>query len=393
MNLVIHDLSEQEWQKVADKYNGWEVISDDGSIKPCVGCFGCWVKTPGECVIKDKYNRMGALIHHADEVVVITRYSYGCFSSFVKNVFDRSIGWVLPYFEKVNGEMHHKMRYQETKTVTFIFRAESFNDEDKEKAKSYVEAVCRNFRCTIKDIRFENESVGVKAEPTHNESKCERVESTHSGKTILLNGSLRGNYANTLKFLNYLNARLDGKAEVINLSNYMFKQDELVKILLSAENIVLGMPLYVDGVPGHVLRIMEKIEDCEIIERTSKKKRIYVVSNMGFYESVQLKNLMSQVKTWSEACGYEYGGGVAIGAGEMLNNFVDPKSSGKGPGKNVTNGLDELAGNIMSTNNQEDIYAECNGFPRSLYMMAANSSWPLDAKKNGLKKKDLLRQL
>lgn len=388
MNLVIHDLSEQEWQKVADKYNGWEVISDDGSIKPCVGCFGCWVKTPGECVIKDKYNRMGALIHHADEVVVITRYSYGCFSSFVKNVFDRSIGWVLPFFEKVNGEMHHKTRYPEEKPITFIFRAESFTEEDKEKAKVYVEAVCRNFRGIIKDLRFENESVGVKAELTHNESKGRESELTHSGKTVLLNGSMRGNKSNSLKFLNYLNARLDGKAEVINLSKYMSKQDELIKILLSAETIVFGMPLYVDGVPGHVLRIMERMEREE-----SVPKRIYVVSNMGFYESVQLKNLMSQVKTWSEACGYEYGGGVAIGAGEMLNMFVDSKSSGKGPGKNVTNGLDELASRIMSTKGAGDIYADCNGFPRSLYMMAANSSWPLDAKKNGLKKKDLLRQL
>ena len=97
MNLIIHDLNEREWTAISEKYKGWEIISDNGTIKPCVGCFGCWLKDPGQCVMKDGYNRMGALIHKADEVVVVSRYTYGGFSSFVKNVFDRSIGWVLPF--------------------------------------------------------------------------------------------------------------------------------------------------------------------------------------------------------------------------------------------------------------------------------------------------------
>ena len=99
MNLVIHDLDEKGWNRIASEYTGWEVVSDNGKIKPCTGCFGCWLKEPGQCVIKDGYDRMGALIHKADSVIVISRYTYGGFSSFIKNVFDRSIGWVLPYFE------------------------------------------------------------------------------------------------------------------------------------------------------------------------------------------------------------------------------------------------------------------------------------------------------
>jgi multimeric flavodoxin WrbA len=66
MNLVIHDMNEEEWNEVSEQYRGWEVISDNGSIKSCVGCFGCWVREPGQCVIKDGYDRMGALIHNAD---------------------------------------------------------------------------------------------------------------------------------------------------------------------------------------------------------------------------------------------------------------------------------------------------------------------------------------
>ena len=136
MNLLIHDLNDDEWKELSADYDGWEIISDNGSIKPCVGCFGCWVKEPGECVIKDGYEKMGALIHRADEIKVISRYTYGGFSSFVKNVFDRSIGWILPYFEIYENEMHHKKRYPEDKPITFIFRGEGFTDDDKEKEEA-----------------------------------------------------------------------------------------------------------------------------------------------------------------------------------------------------------------------------------------------------------------
>ena len=73
MKLLIHDYDKKEWEKAAEKYAGWEVISDRGGIRPCAGCFGCWTKTPGTCVIKDGYEHMGSLIHQADELLVISR--------------------------------------------------------------------------------------------------------------------------------------------------------------------------------------------------------------------------------------------------------------------------------------------------------------------------------
>lgn len=43
--LVIHDLPAGAMPAVKDE-NIIE-ICDDGSIKSCIGCFGCWLKTPG----------------------------------------------------------------------------------------------------------------------------------------------------------------------------------------------------------------------------------------------------------------------------------------------------------------------------------------------------------
>ncbi len=91
MKLVIHDLTAEEWENVKQDYEGDQIISDSGTIRPCVGCFGCWNKTPGQCVLRDGYENMGVLIHQADEIVVISRYTYGGFSGFVKKMFSTGV--------------------------------------------------------------------------------------------------------------------------------------------------------------------------------------------------------------------------------------------------------------------------------------------------------------
>lgn len=58
MTLVIHDLSKEE--AAAFDFKGSRVISDNGRIRNCIGCFGCWVKTPGQCVIHDGYENVGS---------------------------------------------------------------------------------------------------------------------------------------------------------------------------------------------------------------------------------------------------------------------------------------------------------------------------------------------
>ena len=52
MKLLIHDLPEAAFANFASEYEGWEIIAARGDIRPCVGCFGCWVKTPGRCVFQ-----------------------------------------------------------------------------------------------------------------------------------------------------------------------------------------------------------------------------------------------------------------------------------------------------------------------------------------------------
>ncbi len=380
MGLLIHDLSPEEWTKVSREYDGWDIVSDNSSIRPCVGCFSCWNRDPGRCAIKDGYDNMGALIHHADEVVVISRYTYGGFSGFVKNVFDRCLGYVLPQFEVAGGETHHQKRYDEDKSFTFIFYGHDLNDDEKNSARRYVTAVCANIRGHVEDVIFrECEEATVP----------ERKDGRASGRIVLLNGSMRNKSGNSAKLAKQLAARLEKEVDSVDLKDWMKDMPGLVKKLEAAPAIVFCIPLYVDGLPSQVIRLMEKFEQ----EYRGGRKKIYVLANMGLYESGQLVNLFSAVTQWSRKMDFEYCGGLGISAGELIGGLMEMIPFGKGPIRKSSEGMDLLARAINSESKTYDIYAEPKGFPKWLFIQIANVNWDRTARKNGIDPKELYRQL
>jgi multimeric flavodoxin WrbA len=81
------------------------------SIADCLGCFGCWIKTPGECVIGDAAKDIAKKLMHTDLTVFVTPIVFGGYSYELKKILDRQICRELPFFTKVNGEVHHQPRY------------------------------------------------------------------------------------------------------------------------------------------------------------------------------------------------------------------------------------------------------------------------------------------
>ncbi len=84
----------------------------DYEIAHCRGCFDCWVKTPGECIIDDFSRDVAKMVIQSNLVFYLTPVTFGGYSSTLKKVLDRIICLVLPYFTKVEGEYHHKKRYE-----------------------------------------------------------------------------------------------------------------------------------------------------------------------------------------------------------------------------------------------------------------------------------------
>lgn len=155
MRLLIHDLENEDFQKLfSDLSDETMVISDDGSIHHCIGCFGCWIKTPAACVIRDKYGDMGEYLSKCKDVIIISKCCYGGFSPFVKNVLDRSISYIHPYFMIKNGEMHHRPRYNNNIDLEVWFYGENITEKEKLTAQKLVKANSINLDCNVSGITF-----------------------------------------------------------------------------------------------------------------------------------------------------------------------------------------------------------------------------------------------
>lgn len=157
MKLIVHDgdLQYEDWirKNILKDGEEAEIISDNGTIKNCIGCFGCWVKTPGRCVLKDDYNRMGEKMAHADEFLIISRCVYGTYSPFIKNILDRSIPYIHPDFTKREHEIHHKTRYQ-NRLRTRVFFYGKCTQEEQETATKTVKGNMLNFNGILEAVSF-----------------------------------------------------------------------------------------------------------------------------------------------------------------------------------------------------------------------------------------------
>ncbi len=87
--------------------------------------------------------------------------------------------------------------------------------------------------------------------------------------------------------------------------------------LRDAQTVVFGLPLYVDGIPSHVLRFMEKME--AYCKENELHVHVYCIANNGFIEGKQNEPLMQAFEHFCARAGLTWGGGVGIGGGVMLN--------------------------------------------------------------------------
>ena len=150
MKLIITDVKDQ-LLRISGEH---KIIKPEGKIKHCIGCFGCWIKTPGECVIKDGFDRTGCDMGRCEELVIISECLYGGFSSFVKKVQDRAISYVRGDFDIVNNEMRHRRRYKNKMKISAYFYGENITEEEKITAENIVKANAKNFYAVVEKVVF-----------------------------------------------------------------------------------------------------------------------------------------------------------------------------------------------------------------------------------------------
>lgn len=157
--FILHDLRENKLKNLTNNFSNDSFhFSANSQIKRCVGCFGCWVKTPGECVLKDHGTILPQFWASSNHVIIVSELVYGGFSKSIKACMDRSLGYILPYFRIINGKMHHKLRYKNNFNLSVYFYSYSkeITVNEKEIASQLVNANAVNFGAKKNHTYFYN---------------------------------------------------------------------------------------------------------------------------------------------------------------------------------------------------------------------------------------------
>ena len=194
-----------------------------------------------------------------------------------------------------------------------------------------------------------------------------------------INGSQKNHYSNSKYFLKYIGNKVNNYI-IYDLKNKKYNQ--IIKSIKSNRNIVLAFPLYVDSPNTITLEFLDYVIDKKI---DFKKTNIYIIINCGFREGAHNITALNILKAWCKRVKASYKGSILIGAGEVIGKpyykFISHKA---------LKDLDYFSERIIKQDNVNDIITTTDLLNNKLYCLIANHSWNKQAKRNHLKKQNIL---
>lgn len=135
-------------------------------------------------------------------------------------------------------------------------------------------------------------------------------------KTVLINCSPKKKFSASAYFLGL--QRLSIRGEKVTRKLRTPKDHQIILSELSdTDAVIFCLPLYVDSVPSHVLPFLKEMH--KYCLENDIHLRVYSISNNGFIEGVQSEPLLQVFQNFCARSRLEWGGGIGIGGGVMLN--------------------------------------------------------------------------
>lgn len=128
------------------------------NVKRCTGCWGCWVKTPGECVIRDDMAGVLRSVINAELLVFASPVVMGLTSATLKRATDRLLPLLHPYIELVNGACRHRRRYARSPLLGLVLERSQADSEDLEIVREIYGEIAADFRSELRFTRFADEN-------------------------------------------------------------------------------------------------------------------------------------------------------------------------------------------------------------------------------------------
>jgi len=304
-------------------------------IRSCNGCFGCWIKTPGECFSPDDGHLIRQAMIRSDFTLWASPLRMGFPSARLKMIMDKSIPLIHPYFVVENNEAHHRPRYDHYPRLGLLLSAEADTTADDVSIVSDIfSRTALNMKSRLEfalmtDQPVETVAQAIMTHPPgtvpfkHHLPPTTGVTITPPRRLTIFNGSPRGRKGNTPllvdKFLGGFHAVPGHISEVFDL-NRQHDTPLFTQAFADAECVLLGFPLYTDSMPGLVKGFIETLE---VYRDRAGNPPIGFLVQSGFPESTHSRHVERYLERLAERLGSPYLGTIVKGGVEGIQIMPD----------------------------------------------------------------------
>ena len=293
-------------------------------LRYCVGCWGCWAKTPGECASQDASLVIARAVINSDFTLWAAPLKLGYPAALLKMAMDKHIQLIHPYMVVDQGEAHHLKRYSRYPRLGLLVEKEADTDERD------LQIVTDLYGRTALNLKTRLEFCLTTETPILDIVRCissrnpsplplpgpllptEGMTVTPPSRLTLFNGSPRGRKGNTPIFLEEFAKGFSGPTEMHHLIRVK-SSAEFVQAFADAECAWLGFPLYTDAMPGVVKHFIDALEP--LVERKNNPPLGFLVQS-GFPEGLHSRYIERYLEKLAARLGSPYLGTIVRGNGE-----------------------------------------------------------------------------
>jgi multimeric flavodoxin WrbA len=283
----------------------------DKPITACTGCWSCWLKTPGRCVMKDQMSEIYPEYVNSDTVILLMSTAQGFINHQAKAFLDRTIPHYHPYIELVGGECHHVARYERYPDMVFHIDTEGLSKQEEQVIEDYLYRTAYHYKSKPFRIVDDGGLTLRLLEAREAKSQTEvRVSTLPMEKLVIYNGSPRRTVSNSSLILNKVAEVLGNKVEIRDLKRKE-QWTEWAEAFKNEQHVMFFMPLYVHAMPSHVMAFIEKLQ-------ASQGELSFFVQS-GFPESSQSNYLKPYFELLAHRLNRVYLGTAIKGGMESLH--------------------------------------------------------------------------
>lgn len=232
-------------------------------ITACIGCWNCWLKTPGRCVMKDQMSELYRDYVNSDTAILLMDTAQGFINHQAKAFLDRTIPHYHPYIEMVDGECHHAARYERYPDMVFYYDAKELTKNEEQIIEDYLYRTAYHFKsnayCILKDGSLQLRKLISRNAKNH---AVPFGSTDPMEKLVIYNGSPRKSGSNSALVLEKVMEALGDRVEIRDLKE-RDRWDEWAESFKNEKDVLLFMPLYVHAMPSHVMGFIEKLQPSE----------------------------------------------------------------------------------------------------------------------------------